>query len=1305
MKRIGPAASVVCMFQACVLTLGLWSSVGCGSTAYMTPAPTISPAGGTYTTMQNIAIADSLSGFNATIYYTTDGSTPTTSSAVYGVPTPGPLTISQSGTVKAIAVTPAYGASAVVSATFTLTLPPAPAPTITPVAGTYIAGQSISIADSLPGATIYYTTDGSTPTLSSAVFAGPIILSTNITVQAIAAGFTVGTGYGVSPVTSAAFAVRANSPVISLPAGTYTSAQTVTITDVTPNVTIYYTTNGSTPTASSTPYSGSISVTQSETLEAIAIGSNNASSQVVSSAYVIQYPTATPVISPAGGTYSAAQTATITDATPNATIYYTTNGSTPIVTPSEVYSGPISVIQSEQVQAIAVATGNSQSAAASATFTLTIPTVPAPVLSLAGGTYATTQTVTITESLSGATVYYTIDGSTPTSSSPVYSGPITVASSTTISAIATDPGYNQSPVVTATYYISAGAMSFTGTVMSGTVPIYNAKVNLYAAGASGYGTGAVLLATTTTNTSGQFQFTKLANFGTGVESGANWSCPGSDPNPDPQIYITSVGGNTQGTGVTTTNNGAAAFVAAIGPCSQVKSTTTAQLNELTTVATVFALAQYISPGSGPGGAQIGTDTANFIADTGTSATVANALAYQGAIGLNNAVAGLVNLASISAGTAVTATTHVGTNTAVAGFVTVTATPETAKLITIADTIASCINGTSSTGNSCTDLFANASPPPVASVTSQPISTFAPAQDTIQATYYMAVNPIDAGTFTHCATDSNATTNLGCLFNLATISPPYTAGLTSAPTDWTVSVSYSAYTTPGTGVKTASGLAVAPNTCSNGAYFLYGPQKGAIDAYGNLWYVNASQHGANIAAISPIGVPLFCKLGISPYNPFSSAITIDTAGNIWASMTDTTTLSTLATIYEVPTPGAVPSSAVLTTTFTYAQLGLPATAGVYPQVDGIVADGFGNVFYSTFSSGDMALYEIPSGTSTSPYSTLVGSAVVSAESSTTNISGAVDSVGRVYFASNTAASGLTEATPPSAAIANYSITGGNIAFTANNSFTSGQTVILSGLTSADGLLLNSQQLTLTAATSTTFTATTTLPNSASVSDAGTAVVVGAGAMAYSVFTNNLGTGVNGAALDNNNYFYGGFTCCSNEELVKATISPAGTAIATQTGNYTYSALNIGGLTGTRSVTLDGAGNVWFGNEYASNDGGVAESQNTGIWSIGEAYTSGGGSGAKFTALSPAPTGLSGTDTCVAGTGCPIGGGFQKAALTGMVYGLDIDPSGNVWALNFTTPSDYGTGVSNANIVEILGAAVPIVAPLSNAAAKGKLATKP
>ena len=79
---------------------------------------------------------------------------------------------------------------------------------------------------------------------------------------------------------------------------------------------------------------------------------------------------ATPTFSPAAGTYASAQSVTISDSTPSATIYYTTNGTVP-TTSSTVYSGPITVSSSETIEAIATATGYSQSAVASAAYTIT----------------------------------------------------------------------------------------------------------------------------------------------------------------------------------------------------------------------------------------------------------------------------------------------------------------------------------------------------------------------------------------------------------------------------------------------------------------------------------------------------------------------------------------------------------------------------------------------------------------------------------------------------------------------------------------------------------------------------------------------------------------------------------------------------------------------------------------------------------------------------------------------------------------------------------------------------------------------
>ncbi len=81
---------------------------------------------------------------------------------------------------------------------------------------------------------------------------------------------------------------------------------------------------------------------------------------------------ATPTLSIGSGTYTGAQSVTIADQIPGATIYYTTNGSAPS-TSSTVYSGPITVGSAETLQAIAVATGYGPSGLASANYTIVAP--------------------------------------------------------------------------------------------------------------------------------------------------------------------------------------------------------------------------------------------------------------------------------------------------------------------------------------------------------------------------------------------------------------------------------------------------------------------------------------------------------------------------------------------------------------------------------------------------------------------------------------------------------------------------------------------------------------------------------------------------------------------------------------------------------------------------------------------------------------------------------------------------------------------------------------------------------------------
>jgi len=138
------------------------------------------------------------------------------------------------------------------------------------------------------------------------------------------------TGYSSSAVASAAYTINlpAATPVLSPPAGAYTSAQSVTITDATAGETIYYTTNGAAPTTSSTRYTGGISVAATETIQAIAVAAGYSNSAVASAAYTSTCPQASRFLSGRGDLHVGAER-DHHDATAGATIYYTTNGARP----------------------------------------------------------------------------------------------------------------------------------------------------------------------------------------------------------------------------------------------------------------------------------------------------------------------------------------------------------------------------------------------------------------------------------------------------------------------------------------------------------------------------------------------------------------------------------------------------------------------------------------------------------------------------------------------------------------------------------------------------------------------------------------------------------------------------------------------------------------------------------------------------------------------------------------------------------------------------------------------------------------
>ena len=178
-----------------------------------------------------------------------------------------------------------------------------------------------------------------------------------------------------------------------------------------------------------------------------------------------------PTISPAGGGFTGSQTVTLATAGVNTSIWYTTDGSTPVpgAGTAQLYAAPFAVTATTTVKAVGMwgvapqpltwpaGYGYTPSAPVSATFTsgggpaVTSP----PVFNPAGPlTFGSTLSVSASSATSGATLYCTQDGSTPTTSSPVYTGPFTLTATTLLRCLAGASGLTNSAVVSSQYTYS-----------------------------------------------------------------------------------------------------------------------------------------------------------------------------------------------------------------------------------------------------------------------------------------------------------------------------------------------------------------------------------------------------------------------------------------------------------------------------------------------------------------------------------------------------------------------------------------------------------------------------------------------------------------------------------------------------------------------------------------------------------------------------------------------------------------------------------------------------------------------------------
>ena len=473
-------------------------------------APVITPNGGSFSTAQNVTLSTTTS--SAAIYYTRDGSTPTPASTLYA----GPISVSTNTTIKAIASAAGFVQSAVSSATFTFTTQ-TPTVTFAPAPGTYSSSQTVTLSNTDANAKIYYTTDGSTPSASSILYAGPIQVSTSETIKAIA----IDPQLQNSLISSAAYVIQLVGTSIDFGMGfSSTAGLTLNGSAMANNDTRLQLTNGGLNQAGSVFWNTLIGINSFSTKFEFQISSAQANGFT----FCIQNvaPTALGGSSAGLGYQGIAKSVAIKfnfydyqgEGSDSTGVY--TNGDPPLLPSTDISPSGIQLSSGDSIDAQVTYDGttltlNLLDLVTNKTFTTSWPiNIPqivggnaayvgftggtggltasqkiltwtygtqtaaqaaAPTISPNGGTFSVTQNVTLSTATPSATIYYTLDGSTPTSASTLYAGPIAISANTTIKAIATAAGLTPSVVSSATFIFGAQTPMVTFSPAAGTYPV------------------------------------------------------------------------------------------------------------------------------------------------------------------------------------------------------------------------------------------------------------------------------------------------------------------------------------------------------------------------------------------------------------------------------------------------------------------------------------------------------------------------------------------------------------------------------------------------------------------------------------------------------------------------------------------------------------------------------------------------------------------------------------------------------------------------------------------------------------------
>ncbi len=357
-------------------------------------APTASlPSGSVVQNGSTIALSAS-----GDVMYTTDGTDPRAedSTAVFGNSIVFDGEEGASVIVRAYVTSDGYTPSDTVTFTYTICAADNYLQA-SPVSGETVQdGDVITLVTSLTGAEIYYTTDGTTPTVtnslalyqssdngytsyewsaSTGTTAGSRVTVSGepgevVTIKAVA--MANGATGNTTSVFTYTFAEQTPAPTASIPSGAVVlEGATVTLTASEGD--IYYTTDGSDPTNSSALYTEPIAITTSTTLKIRAYSDGKKASEIVEYVYTRAGQVATPVASVPSGTIEIGTVVALTTTTENATIYYSTDGTDPTAdnyTSLMFYDQSFAITRSVTIKMMAVATGLDASEVVTITYTV-----------------------------------------------------------------------------------------------------------------------------------------------------------------------------------------------------------------------------------------------------------------------------------------------------------------------------------------------------------------------------------------------------------------------------------------------------------------------------------------------------------------------------------------------------------------------------------------------------------------------------------------------------------------------------------------------------------------------------------------------------------------------------------------------------------------------------------------------------------------------------------------------------------------------------------------------------------------------